>query len=121
CRRRRSPGADVPQGGGLAARNPERGRRLGRGRRKLQARLPGLRAVAEYRLANGMGLAWPDGSRRGRTCGGWTRDRISGPESRQRWALGRGAVHRNRLSSRVLFAVSRLSEILSALGDGALS
>ena len=34
--------------------------------------------------------------------------------------LGRGAIHRDRLSPRVLFAVSRISEILSALGDGAL-
>jgi hypothetical protein len=41
-RRRRSPGPDDSQGRGLAAVGPERGRRLGRGRRQLPARLPRL-------------------------------------------------------------------------------
>ena len=38
--------------------DPECGRRLGRGRRELQARLSRLREGAEHCLANGMGLAW---------------------------------------------------------------
>ena len=60
---------DDAQGGRLARRDPERGRRLGRGRRELQARLPRLRAGAEHRLADGMGAAWPDGGGRSRSSG----------------------------------------------------
>ena len=39
----------------------------------------------------------------------------------QRWLLGRGALHRDRFSARVLPALPRLPEILPALGAGALS
>ncbi len=58
------------QGGRLARRDPERGRRLGRGRRKLQARLQRLRESAVDRLADRLGAARPDGGRRGRPSGG---------------------------------------------------
>ena len=47
--------------------DPERGRRLGRGRLKLQARLQGLREVPEHAVANIMGAAGADGRRRGRS------------------------------------------------------
>ena len=70
CRRRRPPGPDDPQGGGLAGVDPEPGRRLGRGCHQLQARLPGIRGRPHHRLANGMGLAWSDGGGRGRASGG---------------------------------------------------
>ena len=42
CRRRRSPGPDDSQGGGLAGLDPERGWRLGRGCRQLPTRLQGI-------------------------------------------------------------------------------
>ena len=42
--RRSRRGAEIPQGGRLAGAHPEPGRRLGRGRRELQARLSRLRA-----------------------------------------------------------------------------
>ena len=42
-------------------------------------------------------------------------------ESRRRRTVERAAVHRDRLPARVLSALSRLPEILPALGDGALS
>ena len=41
--------------------------------------------------------------------------------SGQRWLLGRGALHRDRISARVLSALSRLSQVLPAVGAGALS
>ncbi len=51
---------------GMADRDPERRRRLGRGRRQLQARLQGLRTRALDRLADRLGAARPDGLRRDR-------------------------------------------------------
>jgi squalene-hopene/tetraprenyl-beta-curcumene cyclase len=57
------------QGGQLAGRDPESGRRLGRGRGDLRARLPSTDRCPLDRLTNGMGLAWPDGSGRGRAPG----------------------------------------------------
>src|SRR5262245_37218938 len=67
-----------------------------------------------------MGLAWVDGGRRGREsrcCAG-----CGVPKShtdRER-AVGRGALHGYGLSEGVLFAVSWLLEVLSALGAGAV-
>ena len=42
----------------LARRHPERGRRLGRGRRELQARLCRLRACPEHAVADRLGAPW---------------------------------------------------------------
>ena len=81
-RGRRSQRPDGAQGGELARLDPERRRRLGRGRGELQARLQGLRSGTQHRLANGMGLAWLDGGRRGGACGCWTRHRVSCAETR---------------------------------------
>ena len=55
------------QGGRMADRDPERGRRLGRGWFKLQARLSRLRAGADDRLADRLGAARLDGVRRSRS------------------------------------------------------
>ena len=41
-------------------------------------------------------------------------------DARPRWAVAAGSLHRRRLPARVLFALSRLPEIFSALGAGAL-
>jgi len=63
--RGRPRGSDDAQGGRLAGLDPEPGRRLGRGRRQLPARLQRLGGRPLDRLANGMGLACPDGCWRG--------------------------------------------------------
>ena len=102
-------------------RDPERRRRLGRGRLKLQARLQGLRARAEHRLADRLGVARADGDRRHGASGGAARHRLSDEDARPGRLLGRGALHRDRFPARVLPALPRLPAIFSALGDGALS
>src|ERR1700691_228633 len=68
-----------------------------------------------------MGLAWPDGSRRGRPSGGvaWRAAPDRDPDPKR--SVGRAALHGNGLSSGVLSALSWLSEVLSALGVGAVS
>ena len=68
---------DDAQGRRLAGLDPERGRRLGRGRHQLQARLPRLRGGAEHGLADRLGAARPDGGGRGRSSGGRARHRVS--------------------------------------------
>ena len=55
--RGRSGVAGDAAGGRVVRGHSERGRRLGRRRRELQARLPGLRAGAEHGLANRVGPA----------------------------------------------------------------
>ena len=112
---------DDSQGGGLAGLDPESGWRLGRGRGELPARLPGIGAGAVHRLANGMGLAWPDGGGRGRKSRGCPGRRVPNCNTERKRAVGRAALHRNRLSSGVLPALPWLSEVLSALGVGAVS
>src|SRR6516225_1950237 len=77
CRRRRSRRAGNAQGGELADQNSERGRRMGRGRLKLQARLPRQRARAVDRFANRLGAARPYGRGRDRSSGGRARHQIS--------------------------------------------
>ena len=101
-------------------RHPERRRRLGRGRLKLQARLQRLRARAEYRVTNRLGAARPDGHRRRRSSGGGARHRLSHRAARRRRFLERAALHRDGFPARVLSALPRLCEILPALGAGAL-
>ena len=87
-RRRRSRRAGDAQGGGLAGRDPERRRRLGRGRHELQARLPRLRAGAEHRVADRLGAARADGGGRGRSSGGGARHRLSVEAPRAATASG---------------------------------
>src|SRR5215510_12118235 len=67
-----------------------------------------------------MGLAWIDGSRRGGEPGGRQRCGVPKSHTDRERALERGALHGYRLSAGVLFAVSWLLEILSALGAGAV-
>ena len=120
CRRRRSRRAGDAQGGELARRHPEPRRRLGRGRRQLQARLSRLRARAVDGVTDRLGAAWPDG-----------RGEIDHPavargikyladNARRRRLLERAALHRHGFPARVLSALPRLFEILPGLGDGAL-
>src|SRR6476646_7115059 len=68
-----------------------------------------------------MGLAWTDGGGRGRASGGCTWRRVSNSHTGQKWAMGRATLYRNGLSSGVLSALSWVSEVLSALGAGAVS
>ncbi len=66
------------QGGGLAAVDPRtKGRRLGARMPQLPASIiRGLSVRPHHRIANGMGLAWTDGGRRGRASGGRPRGRV---------------------------------------------
>ena len=76
------------QGGRLADRHPERGRRLGRGLQQLQARLSWLRAGAVHRVADRLGAAGFDGGRRsGPSCRG-ARHRLSAAYPGHRRACG---------------------------------
>src|SRR5258707_15127551 len=68
-----------------------------------------------------MGFAWIDGGGRGGTPGRHAWGGVpKNPTDRKR-AVGRAAPHRNGLSAGVLFALSWLLEVLSALGAGAVS
>ena len=68
--RPRSRRSGDAQGSRLARLHSERRRRLGRGRQQLQTRLPRLRAGAEHRLADRLGVDRPDGGGRSRLAGG---------------------------------------------------
>ena len=116
---RRRPAARRPVGaprGRVAVENPEPRRRLGRGRRKLQARLFRLRAGALHPLADRLGAARPDGGRRGGERGGGARHRLPRAHARAGRHLGRAALHRNRLPAGVLSALPWLCEVSSRCG-----
>src|ERR1700693_3066324 len=68
-----------------------------------------------------MGLAWTYGGRRGRTSGGVAWGTAPNCHTDQKRSVGRAALHGNGLSSGILSALSWLSEVLSALGVGAVS
>src|SRR5258705_1680626 len=68
-----------------------------------------------------MGLAWTDGGGRGGKPGNSTGCSVPKRHTDRKRAVGRGALHGNGLSAGVLFAVSWLLEVLSALGVGAVS
>src|SRR6202048_700941 len=68
-----------------------------------------------------MGLAWPDGGGRGRASGGRAGHPVPNRHPERKRFVGRATLHRNRLSSGVLSTLSWLSEVLSALGVGAVS
>src|SRR6266850_62723 len=120
CRRDRPPGRRDAQGSGLAGLNPEQGWRLGRGCCQLSAGLQGIRGCPVDLLANGMGLAWTDGGRGGRESGGAAGGGVPKNHTDRKRGLGRGALHGYGLSAGVLFALSWLLEVLSALGAGAV-
>src|SRR6202165_5972340 len=68
-----------------------------------------------------MGLAWIDGGGRGRAPGGGAWRGVPNSHTDRKRTVGRAALHGNGLSSGVLSALSWLSEVLSALGAGAVS
>src|ERR1700736_5278866 len=68
-----------------------------------------------------MGLAWAEGGRRGRTSRGRAGGGVPKKHTDRKRAVGRAALHGNGLSAGVLFALSWLFEVLSALGAGAVS
>src|SRR5476651_584555 len=68
-----------------------------------------------------MGLAWTDGGGRGGTPCGSAWSRVPNSHTDRKRAVGRAALHGNRLSSGVLSALSWLSEVLPARGAGAVS
>src|SRR3984885_6775859 len=68
-----------------------------------------------------MGLAWVDGGRRGREPGGCPWGGVPKKHTDRKRTVGRAALHSDRLSAGVLFALSWLLEVLSALGAGAVS
>src|SRR5712691_11123794 len=68
-----------------------------------------------------MGRAWTDGGGRGRASGGRTGRGVPKKHTNRKRVVGRATLHGNRLSSGVLSALSWLSEVLSALGVGAVS
>src|SRR5918995_3580340 len=67
-----------------------------------------------------MGAARPHGCGRDEPCGGEARHWLSDAHADARWDLGRGALHGDWFSKGVLSALSRLCEIFSAMGAGAL-
>src|SRR5580698_5430497 len=67
-----------------------------------------------------MGLAWPDGGRRGRKSGPGPRRRVPYDHTDRKGLVGRATLYRYGLSSGVLSALSWLFEILPALGVGAV-
>src|SRR3981189_161924 len=67
-----------------------------------------------------MGLAWTDGSGRGRASRSRPWRGVPNSHTDPKRSLGRAALHGNRLSSGVLSALSWVSEVLSALGVGAV-
>src|SRR6188768_3993715 len=67
-----------------------------------------------------MGFAWTDGSGRGREPGSCARCGVPKNHTDRKRAVGRGTLHGYRLSAGVLFALSWLLEVLSALGAGAV-
>src|SRR5436305_9697294 len=68
-----------------------------------------------------MGLAWFNGSGRGRTSSGRPGRRVPNSHTDPKRTLGRTTFHGDRLSSGILSALSWLCEVLSALGIGAVS
>src|SRR3984885_14500868 len=68
-----------------------------------------------------MGLAWANGGRRSRASGGFAWCAVLDCNTVRKRTVGRAALHGNGLSSGVLSALSWVSEILSALGVGAVS
>ena len=70
----------------------------------------GIRGCAQHRLANGMGLAWIDGSRRGRASGSRAWHGVSDRNTDRKRSVGRAALHGNGLSSGVLSALSWISK-----------
>src|SRR3979490_1730595 len=68
-----------------------------------------------------MGLARTDGRRRGRGSSGRAGGGVPKKHTNQKRPVGRATLHGNRLSAGVLFALSWLREVLSALGAGAVS
>src|SRR4029077_7947256 len=71
-------------------------------------------------LTDGVGAARPHGRGRDRSSSGRARHRLPRGGARRRRLLERAALHRDRFSARVLSALPRLFEILSAVGNGAL-
>src|ERR1700738_988581 len=67
-----------------------------------------------------MGLAWTDGSGRGRASRGRAWRGVPNSNTKPKRFVGRAALHGNRLSSGVLSALSWISKVLSALGVGAV-
>src|SRR6266699_2504665 len=68
-----------------------------------------------------MGLACVDGGGRGRPSGGGPRGAVPKKHTDRKRLMGRAALHGYGLSAGVLFALSWLLEVLSALGAGAVS
>src|SRR3979490_727298 len=68
-----------------------------------------------------MGLAGTDGRGGGRASGGRAWRGVPNSHTDPKRSLGRATLHGNRLSSGVLSALSWISEVLSALGVGAVS
>src|SRR5438874_10385625 len=67
-----------------------------------------------------MGLACVDGGGRGRPSGGGPRGAVPKKHTDRKRLMGRAALHGYRVSAGVLFALSWLLEVLSALGAGAV-
>src|SRR5262249_52410103 len=80
----------------------------------------GLRASAEHGVAKVLGGARPDGGGGDRPSRGRARDRLFGTHAGRRRLLERAALHGDGLPARVLPALSRLLEILPAVGARAL-
>ena len=105
----------------LAPGDPERGRRLGRGRPQLRCSITAATAPAPSTASQ---TAWA-------TLGLMAAGEVDSPAVERGIAylrehqgagrvLARGAVHRHRVPARLLPSLPRLPEVLPALGDGAV-
>ena len=104
----------------MARRNPEPGRRLGRGRLELQARLSRLRARAGTSSQTAWALLGLMAAGEVDHPAPRARDRLSHAHAGRRRTLERATLYGGRLSAHLLPALSRLFEVLPALGLGAL-
>src|SRR5690242_15681179 len=68
-----------------------------------------------------MGRDWADGRWRISASSGIPWHRLSGGHSGDGWILGGATLHSDGLSTGLLFALSRIREVLSTVGSGALS
>ena len=101
----------------IAIQNPDGG--WGEDVRQLQARLQRLRGRAVHGFADRLGAARPDGGGRGGPSGGGARHRLSAARRANDGFWSEPFTPR-RLPARVLSALSRLFEVLPAVGAGPL-
>jgi len=120
-RRRREPAGAANQAcREVAGIHEQSRRRMGRARLQLRTRPSRTRAGAQHRVTDGVGAARVDGGWRSRQSGGSPRHRLFAAHQCGDRSLVRASFHCHRFSARVLPALPRLLEVLSAVGARAV-